>query len=268
MASLGTALLARARSQRTSRHGHRQLLAPPGLIAQQRGDGRDREQHRQRRTRRASRPSACSSATGSAGRRQAPRRAGEPQIAYTQDRATWREQQAGHADAHRQSARSCDAPATVISPSRRRSGPRLTRDGTFGLCRTARSATAPAMRCWTATGSRSHLRTADTPHHHRRRRHGPQRERPARQDRRRQAERSDEAAGRGQHRCSAPIRRRQPGRRHPASCRASIEESNVQPVLEMTRMMDDLREFQFTTQFIQAEADRSSRRSTRLGAAA
>lgn len=30
----------------------------------------------------------------------------------------------------------------------------------------------------------------------------------------------------------------------------------MQPVMEMTRMMADLRQFQFTTQFVQAEADR------------
>lgn len=36
----------------------------------------------------------------------------------------------------------------------------------------------------------------------------------------------------------------------------AIEQSNVQPVLEMTRMMDAMREFQFVTQFVQAESDR------------
>jgi len=35
-----------------------------------------------------------------------------------------------------------------------------------------------------------------------------------------------------------------------------IEESNVQPTLEITRMMTDMREFQFTSQFVQSEADR------------
>lgn len=35
-----------------------------------------------------------------------------------------------------------------------------------------------------------------------------------------------------------------------------IEESNVQPTLEITKMMTDLREFQFTSQFVQSEADR------------
>ena len=37
----------------------------------------------------------------------------------------------------------------------------------------------------------------------------------------------------------------------------------MQPVLEVTRMMNDLREFQFVTQFVQGEADRHQARSTR-----
>lgn len=42
----------------------------------------------------------------------------------------------------------------------------------------------------------------------------------------------------------------------PQVVQGAVEDSNVQPVLEMTRMMADLREFQFTTQFVQSEADR------------
>ncbi len=42
----------------------------------------------------------------------------------------------------------------------------------------------------------------------------------------------------------------------PQVIQGAVEDSNVQPVLEMTRMMADLREFQFTTQFVQSEADR------------
>jgi flagellar basal-body rod protein FlgF len=42
----------------------------------------------------------------------------------------------------------------------------------------------------------------------------------------------------------------------PKIVQGAIEESNVQPTLEVTRMMTDVREFQFVTQFIQAEADR------------
>ena len=42
----------------------------------------------------------------------------------------------------------------------------------------------------------------------------------------------------------------------PKISQGAIEESNVQPTLEITRMMTDLREFQFTSQFVQSEADR------------
>jgi flagellar basal-body rod protein FlgF len=42
----------------------------------------------------------------------------------------------------------------------------------------------------------------------------------------------------------------------PALVQGAVEDSNVQPVMETTRMMDDLRQFQFMSQFIQAEADR------------
>ncbi len=43
---------------------------------------------------------------------------------------------------------------------------------------------------------------------------------------------------------------------NPQIVQGAIEDSNVQPVLEMTRMMTELREFQFTSQFVQSEADR------------
>ncbi len=36
----------------------------------------------------------------------------------------------------------------------------------------------------------------------------------------------------------------------------AIEQSNVQPVMEVTRMMNNLRQFQFVTQMVQAEGDR------------
>ena len=42
----------------------------------------------------------------------------------------------------------------------------------------------------------------------------------------------------------------------PGMVQGAIEDSNVQPVLETTRMMNDLRQFQFVSQLIQAEADR------------
>ena len=42
----------------------------------------------------------------------------------------------------------------------------------------------------------------------------------------------------------------------PGIVQGALEGSNVPPVLEVTRMMNELREFQFTTQLIQAEDDR------------
>ena len=36
----------------------------------------------------------------------------------------------------------------------------------------------------------------------------------------------------------------------------AIEQSSVQSVTEVTRMMNDLRQFQFVTQMVQAESDR------------
>jgi flagellar basal-body rod protein FlgF len=42
----------------------------------------------------------------------------------------------------------------------------------------------------------------------------------------------------------------------PGIVQGALEESNVQPVLELTRMMNDAREFQFVSQYVQAESDR------------
>ena len=42
----------------------------------------------------------------------------------------------------------------------------------------------------------------------------------------------------------------------PGIVQGALVESNVQPVMELTRMMNDSREFQFVSQFIQAESDR------------
>ena len=37
-----------------------------------------------------------------------------------------------------------------------------------------------------------------------------------------------------------------------------MEDSNVSAITELNRMTNDLREFQFTTQFIQGESDRQN----------
>ena len=50
----------------------------------------------------------------------------------------------------------------------------------------------------------------------------------------------------------------------PGVLQGTLEESNIQPVLEVTRMMNDAREFQFLSQFIQAENDRQQGAIDRL----
>jgi flagellar basal-body rod protein FlgF len=42
----------------------------------------------------------------------------------------------------------------------------------------------------------------------------------------------------------------------PDIIQGAIEDSNVQPIVEMTRMMGDLRSYQFVSQLVQAESDR------------
>lgn len=50
----------------------------------------------------------------------------------------------------------------------------------------------------------------------------------------------------------------------PGVVQGSIEGSNVQPVIEMTRMMADLREFQMATQFLEREGERQQSAVERL----
>ena len=42
----------------------------------------------------------------------------------------------------------------------------------------------------------------------------------------------------------------------PRVLQGALEDSNVQPILEMTRMMDGLRSFQFTAQMVEQESQR------------
>ena len=42
----------------------------------------------------------------------------------------------------------------------------------------------------------------------------------------------------------------------PKIVQGAVEESNVQPITELTRMMQTEREFQFVSQFVQSEGDR------------
>lgn len=50
----------------------------------------------------------------------------------------------------------------------------------------------------------------------------------------------------------------------PRIVQGAVEDSNVQPVLETTRMMAALREFQFASQFVQAESERHTKAIDKL----
>lgn len=50
----------------------------------------------------------------------------------------------------------------------------------------------------------------------------------------------------------------------PRIVQGALEDSNVQPVLETTRMMTALREFQFASQFVQAESERQTKAIDKL----
>lgn len=50
----------------------------------------------------------------------------------------------------------------------------------------------------------------------------------------------------------------------PRVVQGAVEGSNVKPIQEMTRMMDALREFQFASQFVQAEGDRQMKAVDKL----
>jgi flagellar basal-body rod protein FlgF len=50
----------------------------------------------------------------------------------------------------------------------------------------------------------------------------------------------------------------------PALTQGMVEDSNVEPILEMTRMMSEVREFQFVTQFVEREGERQLNAIERL----
>jgi flagellar basal-body rod protein FlgF len=50
----------------------------------------------------------------------------------------------------------------------------------------------------------------------------------------------------------------------PGIVQGAIEQSNVQPVMEVTRMMNDLPQYQFVTQLVQAEGDRHQKAIDKL----
>jgi len=174
-------------------------------------------------------------------------------IAYAQDRATWREQRAGtisHTGNPFDVAVTGDGYFTVNTPR----GPRLTRDGRLGLLPSGTIADTAGNAVLDSNGQPIQLAPTDT---------------------------NISIAGDGTVssqngqigkigvvRPTNPMLLSAEGNTlflsgstttlvaSSALEQGAIEESNVQPVLEMTRMMDGQRQFEFLAQFVQAESDR------------
>jgi flagellar basal-body rod protein FlgF len=179
--------------------------------------------------------------------------AGDKTVVYTQDRATWREQMPGpltHTGNPFDLALAGDGYFTVGT----KAGPRLTRDGRFGLMPDGTLADGLGEPVLNTSGQPIQLSPADV--------------------------NVSIAADGSLSSDNGPLGKigvvkpddvnklRAEGATHfisdagtsqvtsPGIVQGTVEDSNVQPVLETTRMMDDVRQFQFVTQFVQAESDR------------
>lgn len=174
-------------------------------------------------------------------------------IAYTQDRATWRDQRAGtltHTGNPFDLAVTGEGYFTVNTPR----GPRLTRDGRFGLMPDGTVADSSGDTLLDTTGKPVLLSPTDT--------------RISIAGDGTISSENGQLAKVGVVTVSDPMQMAAEGNTlfratapttavaAPALVQGAIEDSNVQPVLETTRMMENLRQFQFMTQMIQAESDR------------
>jgi flagellar basal-body rod protein FlgF len=179
---------------------------------------------------------------------------GERSIAFTQDRATWREQQPGTVTRTGNSfdlALTGDGWFTVNTPA----GPRLTRDGRFGLMPDGTLADGAGNPVLDANGQPIQFAPAET--------------RITIAGDGTVSSENGQLARVGVVQVSDPMRMSAEGNTlfradaptiqatTPAIVQGAIEDSNVQPVQEVTRMIDGLRQFQFASQLIQAESDRA-----------
>ena len=136
-------------------------------------------------------------------------------IAYTQDRATWREQQVGtltHTGNPLDLALGRDGYFTVQTAS----GQRLTRDGRFSLQANGTLSDSAGDAVLDSNGQRIQFSAHRHADQHRRRRHRLHGERSARQGRCGQPQRPDEACRRGQH--AVPRRRAHRAGRRARDC--------------------------------------------------
>jgi flagellar basal-body rod protein FlgF len=173
-------------------------------------------------------------------------------ISYTQDRATYRESEPGsitHTGNPYDLALTGDGYFTVNT----KNGPRLTRDGRFGPMPDGTLADASGNPVLDTTGKPIQIPPTDT-----------------------QVTIASDGSVTTESGPLAkigvvqadPMKLQAEGATHfvantpttqvasPGIVQGAVEESNVQPVLEVTRMMDNERQFQFVTQLVQAEGDR------------
>ncbi len=179
---------------------------------------------------------------------------GEPSIAFTQDRATWREQQAGtltHTGNPFDLAITGEGYFAVGTPR----GPRLTRDGRFGLMPSGTVADSAGNALLDTNGQPVQLSSTDT-------------QISIAGDGTVSSE-NGQLGKIGVVRPTDPMRLAAEGNtlfRSDAPTEAIATPGagagrdrglqTCSPCMETTRMMNDLRQFQFMSQFIQAEADR------------
>jgi flagellar basal-body rod protein FlgF len=179
-------------------------------------------------------------------------------LSYTQDRATWLEAAPGplrHTGNPLDLAITRDGYFTVMT----KAGPRLTRDGKFGLMPNGTIADAAGNPLLDTAGRPIRLATTDTAI----------------------TVASDGTVSSGGRRIAQigvvrpqdPMRLRAQGGTllvantptrpvaSPGIVQGAVEGSNVQPIAELTRLIDTSRQFQFVAQFVQAE---STRRKTAI----
>lgn len=178
---------------------------------------------------------------------------GERTIAYTQDRATWRDQQPGplrHTGNPFDIAVTGDGFFTVNTPN----GPRLTRDGRFSLQADGSLVDSAGNAVLDTAGRPIQFSTTDT--------------RISIAGDGTISSENGQLARIGVVQPSDPMQLVAEGGTlfdvksptnpvtAPRLVQGAIEDSNVQPVLEVTRMLDLHRQFEFVTQLVQAESDR------------
>lgn len=182
-------------------------------------------------------------------------------VTYTQDRATYRESQAGtlaHTANPFDLALTGDGYFTVNT----KNGPRLTRDGRFGQMPDGTLADSSGNAVLDTTGKPIQFAPTDT-------------QISIAGDGTVSTE-TGQLAKIGVVRATDPMQLQAEGATNlvsgstttpvtaPGIVQGAVEGSNVQPVLEVTRMMDTERQFQFVTQFVQAEGDRQQQTIDKL----